>query len=97
MSRDSESCLGATYHSPVPLWTARHHIYPTYLCSLLSVAKRNELVPLCDTEHVNVHHALHHLISGGTQGGHSFSSRTQGYIDLAWGWWQAVLLSGSGA
>lgn len=93
MSRDSEPCMGAAYHSPTPLWTARHHIFPSYLCALLSVAKRNETVALCDTEHVNVHHVLDHLISEGAQGGHRLPPRTQTYIDRAWTWWQAVLLS----
>ncbi len=92
MSTDPEVCQGAMYHSPLPLWTARHHIFPIFLCALLGVAKRNETVSLCDSEHVNVHHALTHLINEGTNP-HRFAFRTQGYVDRAWDWWVAVLLS----
>lgn len=91
MTRDHEPCEGATYHAPLPLWTERHHIYPMYLCRLAGVPLRTELVPLCGTEHENIHHAIHHLLADGTQGGHRFPARTQIYIDAFWEWWQVAL------
>ncbi len=92
MSRDTELCEGATYHSPVPLWTERHHIYPKYLSGLLGVPVIEKLVPLCGTEHENVHHALRHLINTG-ENPHRFAAQTQGYVEAAWVWWQAELLA----
>ncbi len=93
MTRDSETCEGATYHSPRVVSTERHHVYPMYLAALLGQPVNPLMVPLCATEHDNVHHALHHLISEGQQGGHRFADRTQGYIEVAWAWWQAALLA----
>ncbi len=96
MSRDAELCQGATYHSPQPLWTERHHVIPMYLSALLGLPVVTIVVPLCETEHGNVHHALHHLINTG-ENPHRFADRTQGYVDDAWYWWQAAILSGGGA
>ena len=93
MTRDSEPCEGATYHAPQPLFTQRHHVRPKYLAALLGVPIDPTVVPLCATEHDNVHHALHHLINEGQQGGHRFADRTQGYIEAAWQWWGAALMA----
>lgn len=94
MSRDLEACLGATYHSPLPLETERHHIFPMFMSELLGIPIVRELVPLCPTEHVNVHHAIEHLLLDGTPGGHRFADRTQTYIDRCWTWWTLTLLAG---
>ncbi len=93
MSRDIELCAGSTYHSPQPLWTERHHVFPMYLSALLGLPVVTILVPLCATEHENVHHALRHLINTGTNP-HRFADRTQGCVDAAWEWWQAAILDG---
>ena len=95
MTRDHEECEGALTHSPLPLWTERHHIFPMYLCRAAGLLERPEVVPLCGTEHENVHHAIHHLLADGTQGGHRFAVRTQSYVDQFWAWWQEAL-SGQG-
>jgi len=65
-----------------------------YLSALLGQSVIPMVVPLCGTEHDNVHHALHHLINEGQQGGHRFAGRTQGYIEVAWQWWQGALVVG---
>ncbi len=91
MTRDPELCMGSTYHSPMPLLTERHHVFPMYLSALLGQPINPTRVPLCGTEHSTVHHALEHLINTGEQGGHRFAERTQGYVDTAWSWWQAAL------
>jgi hypothetical protein len=80
MTRDAELCEGATYHSPLPLFTERHHVYPMYLAALLGVPANATVVPLCGTEHENVHHALRHLINTG-ENPHRFADRTRGYVD----------------
>ena len=84
--------MGSTFHSPLPLWTERHHIRPMYLSALLGQPVHPTRVPLCGTEHSNVHHALEHLINEGVNP-HRFAERTQGYVDEAWSWWVAALLS----
>lgn len=91
MTRDSEECQGASYHSPLPLWTDRHHVIPKYLSALLGQPIDPRTVSLCATEHVNIHHAIVHLINEGSQGEHRFSARTQSYIDAAWTWWQGAV------
>lgn len=92
MSRDLELCEGALYHAPLPLWTERHHIFPTYLCSLLGVAKRHEIVPLCGNCHERVHHALKHLINEGSNP-HRLSPAETVIVERAWAWWQAELVA----
>ncbi len=92
MSRDFEPCWGASYHSPQPLWTERHHIFPMYLSALLGLPVRPIVVALCATEHENLHHALRHLINTGNNP-HRFAERTQDYVDDAWYWWQASILA----
>ncbi len=96
MSRDIELCAGSTYHSPLPILTERHHLMPKYLAALLGLPIDPTVVPLCGTEHENVHHALHHLINTG-ENPHRFADRTQSYVDVAWEWWQAAILVGGGA
>lgn len=91
MSTDLELCVGALYHSPKPTLTQRHHIRPMYLAALLGVPIDPTVVPLCATEHDNVHHALRHLINTGDNP-HRFADRTQGYVDMAWLWWQWELV-----
>lgn len=92
MSRDIEPCAGAYYHSPQPLWTERHHVHPKYLSALLGLPVDPILIPLCETEHGNVHHALTHLINTGTNP-HRFAEATQDCVDDAWSWWQEKLLA----
>ena len=91
MTYDPELCQGAAYHSPRPITTERHHVYPKYLADLLGLPVIPVLVPLCGTEHENVHHALRHLINTG-ENPHRFADRTQGYVDAAWTWWQVALI-----
>lgn len=90
MSRDPELCMGSTFHSPRAMTTERHHIYPKFLSALLGQPINPLVVPLCGTEHSNVHHALEHLINEGDNP-HRFAERTQGYVDAAWSWWQAAV------
>ena len=92
MTRDAEPCVGATYHSPQPLWTERHHIFPMYLSALLDLPVVPLVAPLCGTEHENVHHALRHLINTG-ENPHRFADRTQTLVDAAWEWWQAAIMA----
>ncbi len=92
MTRDTELCAGATYHSPQPLWTERHHVYPMYLSALLGLPVIPIVVPFCETEHGNVHHALRHLINTGTNP-HRFAESTESYVEAAWTWWQAAILA----
>lgn len=87
MTRDTEECEGAAHHAPIPLWTQRHHIYPTYLCALLELPKRHEVVPLCGNCHERVHHALRHLINTGANP-HRLSSSEMALVMVAWEWWQ---------
>ena len=91
MSVDFESCTGAAYHSPLPLWTERHHVYPMYLSALLGVPDVHLLRPLCANCHTRVHHVLAHLINSGEQG-HRLSDGEQLLVNLAWSWWQGELL-----
>lgn len=90
MSLDHELCVGASYHSPHPQWTERHHIYPMYLCGLLGVPDIHVLRPLCGNCHGRVHHALTHLINEGVQV-HRLSEGEQVLVNLAWSWWQGAL------
>jgi len=62
-----------------------------YLSAALGQPVNPTVVPLCGTEHENVHHGLHHLINTGDNP-HRFADRTQSYVDVAWAWWQASLL-----
>lgn len=94
MSKDWELCSGASYHAPDPQWSQRHHTFPKFLCSLLDVPIRPDLVPLCGNCHGRVHHALTHLINEGIQV-HRLSDGEQGLVNLAWDWWKATLLETS--
>lgn len=91
MSIDPENCIGAASHSPRPIETERHHIFPKYLCALLEVPERPEIVPLCGTCHSNVHHVLTTLINTGTLEGHRLSESSREIVNLAWGWWREML------
>ncbi len=88
---DPEPCNGSS-HSCQPLVTDRHHTYPTYLCGLLGIPARREVVPLCGACHDAVHHLLHHLINEGATPGHRRGAAYWSLVDAAWDWWQAALL-----
>lgn len=90
MSIDREPCEGAGYHAPAPLWTERHHVYPKYLCGLLAIADRPELVALCPNCHGRVHHALTHRINTGANP-HRLSPAEAALVAAAWAWWVAEL------
>lgn len=92
MSYDPELCQGSG-HSCAPLTTQRHHLFPKYLCGLLGVPYRREVVPLCGTCHDSVHHLLHHLINEGSASGHRRGAAYWSHVDAAWKWWQASLLT----
>ena len=96
MSVDHESCVGAAYHAPLPLWTERHHIFPKYLSALLGVAEVPLLAALCSNCHTRVHHALHHLINAGTNP-HRLSDGESYLLNLAWSWWSQELLEEAAA
>lgn len=91
MSTDHESCTGAAYHSPLPLWTERHHVYAQYLCALLGVPAIPLVRPLCSNCHTRIHHVLTHLINTG-EPGHRLSDGEQLLVNLAWAWWQGELI-----
>lgn len=86
MTVDTEPCVGAAYHAPIPLWTERHHVYPKYLCSLLGVPEIPLVRPLCSNCHTRIHHILHHLINTG-EPGHRLSGGEALLVGLAWSWW----------
>lgn len=90
MTRDTEVCTGAGSHAPLPLWTERHHIFPTYLCDLLGVEERDEVLPLCGNCHERVHHAIRHLVNTG-ENPHRLSVRETSLVQAAWSWWQQTL------
>ncbi len=85
-------CRAVAFHTPEPAETDRHHLYPLYMSRLLGVPERKETVNICSGCHDLVHHVLHHLINGGTVGGHRLSVPLRQMVDAAWGWWQETLL-----
>lgn len=80
-------CVGALVHSPMYAEVDRHHVYPTFLCSLLGMPKRTETVDLCAGCHDIVHHILRHRINTGELGGHRTSAGVRATVDAAWDWW----------
>jgi len=91
MTRTSKVCVGARYHSPIYYEIDNHHLFPKFLCALLGVPERRETVPLCATDHDNVHHALTALINTGTVGGHRLAPGSRLLVEAAWVWWRTTL------
>jgi hypothetical protein len=92
MSVDLEKCVGSRTHRPAVITTDRHHVYPKYLCALLELKEIGALVPLCKTEHDNIHHVIDHLINEGEAGGHVLSLGATILVNACWDWYQEVLL-----
>ncbi len=91
MSRTTKVCVGARYHNPVYYETDKHHIFATFLCSLLGVPKRPETVVLCAGCHRAIHHVLRHLINTGTVGSHRLAPGSRLLVEAAWVWWRTTL------
>ena len=93
MTTDGEACVGCATHRPAPITTDRHHVYPKYLCELLGMDDIPEVVPLCKTEHDNVHHVIEHFINEGTSGGHVLSWGANVLVALCVGWYQLHIMT----
>lgn len=94
MSRTTVDCAcGMADHTPQYAEIDRHHLYPHYLTALLGIPDRRDTVPLASGCHDLLHHVLHHLISGGTVGGHRLSVGLRRYVEAAWQWWQREVVT----
>lgn len=87
-------CYGAAAHRPRYAEVDRHHVFPKYLASLLSVPAISVTVDLCSGCHDLTHHLIHHLINDGEIGGHRPPDRVARLAREAYSWWTQGLLAG---